>query len=341
MTGARNHDLVLFARIAGFRRELCDDLLYPRHGERRLFEAYNKSLNLLPVSELPWHRFTWKRAEGRRAGQLVKEHSERMLTRLRDLGPLAPGDFDASEGKQTVDGHWGVPTSLTRHVLDALFSTGRVGIASRAGNRRTYALIEHLFDRELLARRVSTSESIRHRLLSRHRAVGLMGRNGAPELVSGIATANERKRHLEALVDLGALHEVTVEGVRGPRYVLSGERPLLLVANAIAPHMSFIAPLDPFVWDRALVRDLFDFDYKWEVYTAAEKRAYGYYALPIVLGDRLIGRIEPRFQRDTGWLVVLAIWLERGFDPETDGFVRAFGEALHAFGEALRAFAKS
>jgi len=66
VTGARNHDLVLFARIAGFRRELCDDLLYPRHGERRLFEAYNKSLNLLPVSELPWHRFTWKRAEGRR-----------------------------------------------------------------------------------------------------------------------------------------------------------------------------------------------------------------------------------------------------------------------------------
>ncbi len=103
-----------------------------------------------------------------------------------------------------------------------------------------------------------------------------MGRNGAPELVSGIATANERKRHLEALVDLGALHEVTVEGVRGPRYALPRERSLLLVANAIAPHVSFIAPLDPFVWDRALVRDLFDFDYKSEVYTPAEKRAYGY-----------------------------------------------------------------
>ncbi len=334
VTGARNHELVLFARIANFRRELCNDLLYPKHSKRRLFEAYNKSLNLLPVGELPWHRFAWKRAQGRHAGRLLIEHSKlakRMLSRLRDEGPLAPSDFDATEGKESVKGHWGVPTSLTRHVLDALFMTGRVGIARREGTRRIYDLTARLFDRELLARRVSASESIRHRLLSRHRAVGLMGRTAAPELVYGIATASERNKHLKALVDGGALHEVSVEGLRGPRYVLAEERSLLLARDDIAPHVSFIAPLDPFVWDRELVRDLFGFDYKWEVYTPAAKRAHGYYALPILFGERLVGRIEPRLQRQTPQLDVLGIWLERGFDPETDGFVSAFGETLRAF----------
>lgn len=335
ITGARNHDMVLFARVADYRRALCDELLYPRAGAQRLlFEAYNKSLNLLPASELPWHRFAWKRASERHAGELLAEHSalaKRMLTRIRKDGPLAPSDFDATEGRRTVVGHWGVGTSLTRHVLDALFMTGRVGIESRLGNRRTYELIERLFDRRLLRQRVSLAESIRHRLLSRHRAVGLMGRDSAPELVGGIAPAAERKRHLDTLVDRGALHEVTIEGVRGRRYALDEDLELLSKPAKIPPSVSFLAPLDPFVWDRDLVRELFAFDYKWEVYTPVEQRLHGYYVLPILFADRLVGRIEPRFSREHSRLDVVGLWFERGFDPETPGFVDAFGETLRAF----------
>ena len=72
--------------------------------------------------------------------------------------------------------------------------------------------------------------------------------------------------------------------------------------------MSFLAPLDPLLWDRRLLRQLWGFDYLWEVYTPQAKRRWGYYVLPILWGDRLVGRIEPRFDRETGALEVLGAW---------------------------------
>ena len=101
--------------------------------------------------------------------------------------------------------------------------------------------------------------------------------------------------------------------------------------------MAFLAPLDPFVWDRDFLRALYGFDYVWEVYVPAARRRWGYYVLPILFGDRLVGRIEPRFDRRAGTLRVLDLWWEDGFDPlVADGFVEALTDALEAharFGE--------
>ena len=92
----------------------------------------------------------------------------------------------------------------------------------------------------------------------------------------------------------------------------------------IRPGVAFLAPLDPFVWDRDFLRALYGFDYVWEVYVPAAKRRWGYYVLPILFGDRLVGRIEPRFDRRAGTLRVLDLWWEDGFDPlAADGFVEA------------------
>ncbi len=85
------------------------------------------------------------------------------------------------------------------------------------------------------------------------------------------------------------------------------------------------------MWDRAVLRPLFDFDYVWEVYVPAAKRRWGYYVLPILYGDRLVGRIEPRIDRRAGTLRVLDLWWESGFDPiATPGFVDALTDALEA-----------
>ena len=104
-----------------------------------------------------------------------------------------------------------------------------------------------------------------------------------------------------------------------------------------APGVAFLAPLDPFVWDRDFLRALYGFDYVWEVYVPAARRRWGYYVLPILFGDRLVGRIEPRFDRRAGTLRVLDLWWEDGFDPLAEaGFVEALTEALGAharFGE--------
>ena len=97
------------------------------------------------------------------------------------------------------------------------------------------------------------------------------------------------------------------------------------------PGVAFLAPLDPFVWDRQLLRPLFGFDYIWEVYVPEKKRRWGYYVLPVLYGDRLVGRVEPRFDRRTGTLRILGLWWEEGFEPlADDAFAGAFAQAVDA-----------
>jgi uncharacterized protein YcaQ len=99
----------------------------------------------------------------------------------------------------------------------------------------------------------------------------------------------------------------------------------------VDPGVAFLAPLDPFCWDRDLMRRLFNFDYVWEVYVPAAKRRWGYYVLPILFGDRLVGRIEPRIERRAGTLRIVGLWWEDGFDPlEAEGFAAAFAAAVAA-----------
>ncbi|HET8587380.1 MAG TPA: crosslink repair DNA glycosylase YcaQ family protein, partial [Candidatus Limnocylindria bacterium] len=228
---------------------------------------------------------------------------------------------------------WWAETRAARAVMEALFVTGRLGIARRDGNRRFYDLVERLFPADLLAQRVTKDESLRHRLLSRHRAVGLMGIGGGTDLITGTGSAAERAALTARLTDDGLLVPVQVEGMRERRHLLADELPLLDAtrnpADATAPSVSFMAPLDPLLWDRRLLQRLFGFDYTWEIYTPAAKRRYGYYALPILFGDRFIGRIEPRLERRTRTLRVLGVWFEPGFEPmQSPGFLPALRDAM-------------
>jgi uncharacterized protein YcaQ len=96
--------------------------------------------------------------------------------------------------------------------------------------------------------------------------------------------------------------------------------------------VTFLAPLDPLAWDRDLLLRLWAFHYRWEVYVPAAKRQYGYYVLPLLYGDRFVGRIEPRIDRRAGTLRIVGLWWEDGFDPMADdgAFAGAFTEALRA-----------
>ena len=358
----RNHDLVLLARIAGYQRAWTESLLYER---RQLFEAYNKGLSLLPISELPWHRYTWDRSRARLEGDTFVEHAglvAELLGRIRDEGPLSSTDV---EPRAAIDWYWR-PTNQVRAILEALAQAGILGLVRREGNRRVYDLAERLFPADVLAERRPEREQQRHRLLSRYRGHGLLGRSGSAEVFIGIAPSTlspawpagsaTRGELLTELIEDGSLVPVGVEGVRGERFVLAEELPTLDNAEreamaemtaggparpgGAAPGVAFIAPLDPLVWDRQALRSIFGFDYLWEVYVPAAKRRWGYYVLPILFGDRFVGRIEPRIDRRTGTLRVLGLWWEEGFDPlAVPGFVTAFTAALDAhrrFGHVKR-----
>lgn len=332
--GARNHEAVLHARIAGYALGWCDRHLYGPPGERPLIELWNKSLNIVPVEDLPAHQHAWSKARERHARGILRQRravADALLEQVRATGETGTRAMARSHAGP-VDWYW-APTSEGRAVAEALFETGRLGIARREGNHRVFDLMERLHPS--LAPALSADAAERSRLLTRHRAVGLMGARGGAELFTGLGGSAVRARSLRALVEEGALHPVGVEGVRGERYVLADERALLASSAADTGRLrgvTMLAPLDPFVWDRELLRSLFGFDYRWEVYTPAHLRRFGYYALPLLWGDRLVGRIEPARDRARRRLTVRGVWFEAGFDPlAEEGFVDDLGDALEAW----------
>jgi hypothetical protein len=329
----RNHDLVLHSRVADYDPAWCETLLYER---RELFEAYNKGLSLLPASQLPWYRVSWDLNAPRMQSGILSENAEvaaQVLGRIRDEGPLSTLDFERGPA---VDWFW-APTNLVRAVLEAYSVSGVLGLSRREGNRRVYDLMERLFAAELLAREVPLREQVKHKLLSRYRAHGLLGKTGSAELWIGAGWSKRpglptRAELRDELVEAGELVSVAVEGVRGERFVLPDEVELLAEPPEPPASVAFLAPLDPLVWDRGLLGPLYDFDYVWEVYVPEPKRRWGYYVPPVIFRDRLVGRIEPRIDRAGARVQVLGAWWEDGFAPRrAEGFVDAMRAALRAY----------
>ena len=330
----RNHDLVLHARVAGYHPAWCDAL----YARRELFEAYNKGLSLVLTSDFPWFRTNLSVS----SPWILAEHAdvgEHVLERIRAEGPLSALDFERRRGS-LVD-WFGVPTNVVRAVLEAYAATGVLGLARRDGNRRYYDLIERLLPPDVVARKVPLRDQLRHKLLSRYRAHGLLGVGGGGDIFGGLGPAKpdpERPEHpgrtalREELIEEGELVPVAVEGVRSKRFVLREEVELLNAPPEPSRSVAFLPPFDPLVWDRGLLGSLFGFDYVWELFVPPAKRRWGWYVLPILFGDRLVGRIEPRIDREEGVVRVLNLWWEGSFDPRrAEGFVDAMRAALRAY----------
>ena len=329
----RSHDLMLHARVADYEAGWCD-VLYQR---REIFETYNKGLSLVPSSELAWFRGNLSRNAPRVLAENA-EVAERVLKRIRAEGPLSALDFERKRG--TTTDWFGMPTNAVGAVLEAYAVTGVLGLERREGNRRYYDLLARLLPGDLLSHNVPLREQLRHKLLSRYRAHGLLGVGGA-DIFGGLGAAKPdprwprspgRNALREELVELGDLVPVEVEGLRGKRLVVREDVALLEAPPEAPPSVAFLPPFDPLVWDRGLLGSLFGFDYVWELFLPPAKRRWGWYVLPISFRDRFVGRIEPRIDRDRARVQVLDVWWENGFAPRrTEGFVEAMRDALRAY----------
>jgi hypothetical protein len=343
VTGLRNHDLVLAARVAGYTPRRLDVLLY---GTRDLVELYDKGLSVVPAADLPLHVPDWRRARawiaegGGTFDAAERRWGAKLLGRLDREGPLSSREL-AREGKKVVAG-WG-RTSETRAALHVLFRTGRVLTARREGSLRFFDRAERVVPPRLLEP-ASDAASVRHRVLSRFRAMGLLGLSPTAEVFVSTAAAKERARVVRDLVSEGALAPVEVEGVRGPRYVIAEDLPALEAAARPAEgdaRAALLGPLDPLIWDRKLLEPLFGVTYRWGVYTPKAKRTGGYYDLPIVFGDRIVGVVEPILEREAGVVTVARLALEPGVRKrERPRIERAVEEALAAHAAACGAVVK-
>jgi uncharacterized protein len=328
----RSHDLVLHARVADYEPAWCDEL-YER---REIFEAYNKGLSFVPASEFAWFRVRL----GRRAQRVLADNADvakSVLERIRAEGPMSSLDFERETGP-TKD-WFGAPMNAVRAVLEAYALTGVLGTARRDGNHRYYDVPERLLPAEVLAHDLTLREQLRHKMLSQYRAHGLLGATARGEgFFADLGPAKPdgtypgRTALREELIELGELVPVEVAGVSEKRFVVRDDVELLRAPPEPPPSVAFLSPYDALVWDRRLLGSLFDFDYAWELYVPPDKRRWGWYVLPIVFRDRLVGRIEPRIERDEGAVQVLGIWWEDRFElRRAEGFVDAMREALRAY----------
>lgn len=320
VTGMRNHDLVLAARVAGYQPSALDALLYGK--QRKLIEVYNKSLCIVPIETLPYYHADWERVMGAFGDTYLaaaKKHGPRILRRLDREGPLPSREL-ARGGERVVAG-WGA-ASEARHALYVLFRTGRIGTVRREGNVRVYDRMERLVPKQAP---VSREASLRHRVLNRFRAMGLLGLSGTPEVYAATAPARERARVVRELVEEGTLLEVSIAG--STRFMLASEQHFL-GANMARGRAAMLAPLDPLIWDRRFVRELFGLDYKWQVYTPKHKRVGGYYDLPLLIGDRLVGLIEPRYANGQLEIVRIDATLSRKEQRAVDEAIRAFRASI-------------
>jgi uncharacterized protein len=325
----RNHDLMLHARVAGYEPAWCDEL----YRRREIFETTNKALSFIPADEFPWYRVSGGRKGPRFHAAALADNAEvagQVLERIRADGPLSSADFERTSG--ATKNWFGVPENAVRSVLEAHTVAGSIGLARREGNVRYYDVIERLLPPKLLAQEIPEQEQLRHKLLSRYRAHGLLGAGGAGGTFARIANPDVRRALQKELVELGSLVAVQIDDLRGRRFVVADEVGLLEAPPEPPPSVAFVAPFDSLLWDTALLAKLFGFEFVWEGFFKAEKRRWGYYVLPILFGDQLVGRIEPRIERERACVEVLGLWWEDGFVPgRAEGFVDAMRDALDAY----------
>lgn len=334
----QNPELVLQARLRGYRPQMLRELLY---SERLLLDGFDKVMSIYGVEDFP--SFARQRQVDRayieRSADGLKAVLPLVRQAIEEKGPLCSLDLDFD---QRVDWPWG-PTRVARAALESLYFTGEFVVHHRVNTRKYYDLARrHIPARLLQAGDPNPTEAQYQEwhVLRRIGGVGLLwNRSGEAWLGLHGMKSPQRAQAIARLEADGRLTEVSVAGISVPLYLRSQELPLLektLAQAPPAPQASFIAPLDNLAWDRRLLQALFGFEYRWEVYTPSAARKYGYYVLPVLYGERFIGRLEPVLEKRSRHLLIKNWWWEPGVVPDA-ALLAALSDCFQRFAAFLDA----
>ncbi len=337
----KNAELTLQSRVKGFRKPMLDELLYK---DRLLVDYADKELSIWPAEDWPY--FAPYRERSRELGASfsgLAELEKEALAYIRENGPVS-GDTLPIGGEifwhssMHWSGNWHKKSKAARSVLEQLYTDGTLVIHHKNGSRKFYDLSERHLEPSLLTADypcAGDEELLCWRVLRRIGAVGLLWDKSSPAFLGIDIDAQRRKAALSALEERGAIRPARVEGIKPPFYYRAEDEALMQAVLAgtldTKERLEFLAPLDPLLWDKALVAALWGFHYSWEIYTPADKRHYGYYTLPVLWGCDFIGRVEAAADHKNSTLYVKNIWLESG--------VRQTQKLRSALDRTLRRFA--
>lgn len=314
-----NPELVLQSRVENWHPGLLRELLYQ---DRRLIDYWDKNMAIFPVEDWP----CFHRMRVRHSGWCEKnpEICQRVLAEIRERGPLSSADLDMND---KVDWPWG-PTRLARAALEALYFAGKLVVYGKSGTRKTYDLPErHISESLLDAPEPFDSDEDYHawHVLRRIGSVGLLWNKPGDAWLGIIGMKSpERNKAFHGLSDVGRIREIHVEGMPHSLFIRTEDLPILEESASGRGfgkgdmRASVLAPLDNLLWDRNLIRDLFEFDYRWEVYKPVSERQYGYYVLPVLCGDRLVARFEPVKVRPGDRFAIHNWWWEKDVEVDPD-----------------------
>ena len=336
----KNAELTLQSRVKGFTKSMLQELLYE---DRKLVDYADKELSIWPVEDWPYFSSYRERSlEHGKSFRGLKVLEKKALSYIKENGPVS-SDTLPIEGEifwhSSIhwSGNWQKKSQAARSILEQLYTDGVLVIHHKKGSRKYYDLAEKYISKSVLDANNpcgDDEEFASWRVLRRIGAVGLLWDKNSTALLGIDINAEKRKRILEKLVAQERITPVTVQGIKQIFYYRSEDDPLMksiISEDAdMKPRMSFIAPLDPLMWDKALIMALWDFQYSWEIYTPAVKRKYGYYTLPILFGDRFVGRIEAVPDRKKRILVVKGLWWEPGI-RQTKKMKTALEKSLLSF----------
>lgn len=339
----RNADLVLQARIPSYDKNMLDELLYT---DRILYDHFDKNLAILRVED--WPHFSDIRDHYRTHGknlEAIGPHIPEIIDDIRRRGPLCSKDLSYDH---KIDWYWNA-TNLSRAALETLYFRGDLIIHHKNGTIKYYDLSERHIPEIYLREQASVSNRVEHHqwhVKRRISAVGMLWNRPSDAFLNIMDfKAVDRQAAFKSLEDSGEIVGVEVEGIQERLFIIKEDIPLLesIMTKHVyddehdedndveADRIKFIAPLDSFIWDRKLIKNLFGFDYKWEVYTPIKDRKYGHYTLPMLYGTKFIGRIECVCNRKEKVLIVKNVWWEESIGNDISKFEEPLKDNLDRF----------
>jgi len=326
----RAHYMPLFSRLGPYDRAVLEKLAYhPK--KRETFEYWGHEASLIALDLQPLLRWRMARAAGgegiygglARFGREKRAFIEEVRREIATRGPMGAGDL--SIGGKGQGSWWG--WSDGKRALEWLFWAGEVTTATRRGFERIYDLPERVLPSDVLNAPTPAEDEAQRELLRRSiRALGIASERCLRDYFR--LEAQDAKLRIPELVEAGDLVPVTVEGWNGQVYLDPQARvPRRIEARAL------VSPFDPIVWERTRTERLFDFRYRIEIYTPAEKREFGYYCLPFLLGERIVARVDLKADRARDTLIAHSIHPEPAVAPEE--IAPALGAELRLMAEWL------
>lgn len=330
----RAHHLTLAARVQGYRPKLLERLL---ERDRRLFEHWTHDASAIPSVWYPFWKPRFERYRKRvlehpwwleRVGPDPQRVFDHVLDRVVREGPLMAKDFEDERPAGTDKTWWGWKPQ--KAALEYLWRTGELAVARRQSFHKVYDLAARVYPEGHAAPAPSPEEHLDWACRS---ALERLGTATSGEIAGfwHAVSIEEAKAWGERVAAAGQIAEVQVEAADGSRPRSAWAEPDWEARAAALPpappRIRLLAPFDPILRDRKRTQRLFDFDYRFEAFVPGPQRKHGYYVMPILEGERLVGRLDPKLHRDRGVLEVRALWWEPGV-KETKGRRAALEAAL-------------